>query len=450
MGVQVKNNAFSTLFSALTSVATTMTVASGHGARFPSASVASGNYFYATLIKSSGVTEIVKVTDRSTDVFTIVRSQDGTTATTFTAGDRVELRPVAALFNELPNRFLITADYTDLSVTNGKLDNIVSAIGPVGGLGKFLTATVNSKGRITALTETNGIVQTDTFAFTTSGATQTWTKPTSAGSLVRIQCWGGGGGGGRAASGSGGCGGGGGGYLERWMSLADITSTVSVVVGGGGAGSAAANTNGTAGENTTFGAYVTAYAGGAGAGNSTTGSGGGGGGGEMSAGVSGIAGSPGAGGAIGGGHGAIIESGSSVATSTIRGTITTKYTDYPASLGAGTTPNINVPWGFGNDARSMFGGGGGGGGSTGNVTGTMSTGGFAVFGGGGGGGGYNGSQANNGSVRGTSLYGGSGGDGATGASNASNGTTPAGGGGGSEFGNGGAGGNGRVIVTVYV
>lgn len=445
MGVQVANNAFSTLFSALTSVATTMTVASGHGARFPSASVASGNYFYVTLIKSSGVTEIVKVTDRSTDVFTIVRSQDGTTATTFTAGDRVELRPVAALFNELPNRLLITADYTDLSVTNGKLDNIVSAIGPVGGLGKFLTATVNSKGRITALTETNGIVQTNTFAFTTSAATQTWTKPTSAGSLVRIQCWGGGGGGGRAASGGGGNGGGGGGYLERWMSLADVTSTVSVVVGGGGAGSAASNTAGTAGENTTFGAYVTAYAGGGGGG--AAGGGGGGGGGEMSAGVSGTSTSPGAGGAIGGGHGAFNNSGSATATSTVRGVLTTAYTEFPATAAAAVG---NIPWGFGNDARSIFGGGGGGGGNGGAVSGTESTGGFAVFGGGGGGGGYNGSQANNGSVRGTSLYGGSGGDGATDSATGSNGTTPAGGGGGSELGNGGAGGNGRVIVTVYV
>lgn len=450
MGVQVANNAFSTLFSALTSVATTMTVASGHGARFPSASVASGNYFYVTLIKSSGVTEIVKVTDRSTDTFTIVRSQDGTTATTFTAGDRVELRPVAALFNELPNRLLITADYTDLSVTNGKLDNIVSAIGPVGGLGKFLTATVNSKGRITALTETNGIVQTNTFAFTTSGATQTWTKPTSAGSLVRVQCWGGGGGGGRSGSGSGGCGGGGGGYMERWMSLADVTSTVSVVVAGGGAGATADNTNGIVGENTTFGSYVTAYGGGGGAGNYGTGTGAGGGGGELSAGVSGITASPGAGGAIGGGHGAIIESGSSVATSTLRGNITTKYTDYPASLGAGTTPNINVPWGFGNDARSIFGGGGGGGGNSGLVTGTLSAGGYAVWGGGGGGGGYNGTQANNAAKGGTSLFGGNGGAGQTNSVVGVSGSTPGGGGGGSETATGGAGGNGRVIVTVYV
>lgn len=412
MGVQVKNNAFSTLFSSLTTVATTMTVASGHGARFPSASVASGNYFYVTLIKSSGVTEIVKVTDRSTDVFTIVRSQDGTTATTFTAGDRVELRPVAALFNELPNRLLITADYTDLSVTNGKLDNIVSAIGPIGGLGKFLTATVNSKGRITALTQTNGIVQTDTFAFTTSGATQTWTKPTSAGSLVRIQCWGGGGGGGCASTGAGGGGGGGGAYSDRWMDLADVTSTVSVVVGGGGAGTSTANTAGTAGENTTFGAYVTAYAGGGGGSNSAgVAGGGGGGGGGTSAGASGAAGvaTGGNGGNVGGGNGGNGEA-------------------------------------AGGHASAYQAGGGGSGGS---ATTAALAGGDSVWGGAGGGGA---NDNNSGGAGGTSIYGGAGGAGRGGTGTPVAGGTPGGGGGGSEFGApiSGAGGNGRVIVTVYV
>ena len=416
MGVQVANNAFSTLFSALPSGgvgSTTMTVASGHGVRFPSASVASGNYFYVTLIKSSG-TEIVKVTDRSTDVFTIVRSQDGTTATTFTAGDRVELRPVAALFNELPNRLLITADYTDLSVTNGKLDNIGGgAVGPIGGLGKFLTASVNSKGRVTALTETNGIVQTNTFAFTTSGATQTWTKPTSAGSLVRIQCWGGGGGGGCASAGAGGGGGGGGAYSDRWMSLSDVTSTVSVVVGGGGAGTNTANTAGTAGENTTFGAYVTAYAGGGGGSNSAgVAGGGGGGGGGTSAGATGATGvvTGAQGGNVGGGDG-------------------------------GNAENA------GDHASAYEAGGGGSGGS---ATTVALAGGDSVWGGAGGGG-ANGDN-NSGGSGGTSIYGGAGGAGRGGSGTPVAGGTPGGGGGGSEFGAAisGAGGPGRVIVTVYV
>jgi hypothetical protein len=49
MGIAlVKNNAFSTLLSSIASGATSLTVASGEGARFPT--ISSGNFFYATLI----------------------------------------------------------------------------------------------------------------------------------------------------------------------------------------------------------------------------------------------------------------------------------------------------------------------------------------------------------------------------------------------------------------
>ena len=60
MGVKFSNNGHSTLASSLTSSGTSITVASGHGSRFPSLS--SGEYFYATLIDSSNNLEIVKVT----------------------------------------------------------------------------------------------------------------------------------------------------------------------------------------------------------------------------------------------------------------------------------------------------------------------------------------------------------------------------------------------------
>lgn len=94
----VKNNAFSTLLSSIASGATSLTVASGEGARFPT--ISSGNFFYVTLINSSNQYEVVKVTARTTDVFTILRGQDGTTARAYTAGDRIELRPTAALFDD--------------------------------------------------------------------------------------------------------------------------------------------------------------------------------------------------------------------------------------------------------------------------------------------------------------------------------------------------------------
>ncbi len=93
MSVKFSNNGHSTLAASLASNATSITVASGHGARFPSLS--SGEYFYATLIDASNNLEIVKVTARSSDVLTATRAQEGTTARAYAIGDRIELRVTA-------------------------------------------------------------------------------------------------------------------------------------------------------------------------------------------------------------------------------------------------------------------------------------------------------------------------------------------------------------------
>jgi hypothetical protein len=92
------NNAATTLASSINSSVTSLTVASATGGLFPNPTA--GQYFYATLQNTAGsVVEIVKVTARSTDTFTIVRAQDNTTASAFTAGDKVELRATAADLN---------------------------------------------------------------------------------------------------------------------------------------------------------------------------------------------------------------------------------------------------------------------------------------------------------------------------------------------------------------
>ena len=94
------NNAATTLASGITSVATSLTVASGTGGQFPA--LTGNNFFYCTLQNTAGTTvEIVKVTARSTDTFTIVRAQEGTTASAFSAGDKVELRLTAGEINNL-------------------------------------------------------------------------------------------------------------------------------------------------------------------------------------------------------------------------------------------------------------------------------------------------------------------------------------------------------------
>lgn len=99
MAVKFTNNAYSTLAGSINSAVTSLSVQTGHGARFPSLS--GSDYFYATLTDTSNNIEIVKVTARATDAFTIVRAQDNTTAKSYSSGDRVELRVTAALMTDL-------------------------------------------------------------------------------------------------------------------------------------------------------------------------------------------------------------------------------------------------------------------------------------------------------------------------------------------------------------
>jgi len=79
------NNAKSTLSSALSN--TSMTVSVADGSSFPTPST--GEYFYVTLVDSSNNTEIVKCTVRAGNGMTILRGQDGTTASAHVAGSDI-------------------------------------------------------------------------------------------------------------------------------------------------------------------------------------------------------------------------------------------------------------------------------------------------------------------------------------------------------------------------
>ena len=98
MPVKTTNNAFGTLAAGINNSVTTINLSSGQGAKFPSLSA--GEFFYGTLIAVDNTTEIVKVTARSSDALTVTRAQDNTSASAFSTGDRFELRPTAALFDE--------------------------------------------------------------------------------------------------------------------------------------------------------------------------------------------------------------------------------------------------------------------------------------------------------------------------------------------------------------
>lgn len=93
MALKIANNAFATIPNAVTSIATSLTVTTGQGARFPT--LGGSDYFNATLVDVTGNYEIVKVTARTDDVMTLVRGQEGTLAIPFPANSRIELRVTA-------------------------------------------------------------------------------------------------------------------------------------------------------------------------------------------------------------------------------------------------------------------------------------------------------------------------------------------------------------------
>jgi hypothetical protein len=118
------NNAASTLSANITSSATTLSVA--NAASFPNPSA--GQYFLITMIPaSSGIPgEIMQVTGVSGTTFTVVRGQEGTTATAYSAGDAVVNQLTSGSLNnfiqtgvQAPNRVVTTTGaFTLLSTDN--------------------------------------------------------------------------------------------------------------------------------------------------------------------------------------------------------------------------------------------------------------------------------------------------------------------------------------------
>lgn len=90
MALKLANNAVSALASAINSSSLSIALAPGDGAKFPS--LAAGDWFPVTVVKSTGALEIMRCTARAGDTLTVMRAQEGTAALDFAAGDRVELR----------------------------------------------------------------------------------------------------------------------------------------------------------------------------------------------------------------------------------------------------------------------------------------------------------------------------------------------------------------------
>ena len=432
------NNAATTLASGINSSVTSLTVATGTGTLFPSPT--GGQYFYMTLANSAGTVEIVKCTARSTDTFTVVRGQDGTTAVSWLSGDKVELRLVRAELNnfgqldstntwDLAQTFTASPTITALAAnlpvfTNGSDTLTNTGVSPIanggtnnGSLGVTAGGVVYTDGskQMTTAAGTSGQVLTSAGAgapawttlttgssdVQTFNASGTWTKPAGAPANARvfIEVISGGGSGGKAnASNAGGGGGGGGLYFTTTVLASTLASTVSVTVGAGGTAVTAVG-KGNTGGTSSFGSVISMT--------------GGGGGGSTAIGADSAA--------TGGGGGGTGPAGTGI---------------FGIGANGGTSANSAF--------QGLYGGGGGGGGVTGFLTATA--GGNTYWGGAGGGGG--GSNDGRFAGGGTSTYGGNGGSGGGSTINGTAGTAPGGGGGGvGPATSSGAGAAGRVTVT---
>lgn len=139
MAIKFTNNATSTLASGIASGDVSLTVSTGQGALFPT--LGGGDYFYCTLSNVTNTIEIVKVTARSTDTFTIVRAQDNTTASAFVTGDKVELRLVAAV---LSNTAILDQTNVFSAAQTVNINGTVGATTPAAATVTTLTATADS------------------------------------------------------------------------------------------------------------------------------------------------------------------------------------------------------------------------------------------------------------------------------------------------------------------
>lgn len=99
MAVRLSNNASTQLAASITATDTTIHVAAGTGGLFPA--LPAVDVFPITVVGADNTTEIMRVTARAGDVFTVVRAQEDTTARAFPIGSRVECRLTAGTFTEM-------------------------------------------------------------------------------------------------------------------------------------------------------------------------------------------------------------------------------------------------------------------------------------------------------------------------------------------------------------
>lgn len=268
---QFTNNAASTLSAGINASVTSITLTAGGGALFPALS--GSQYFYGTISNTAGtVNEIVKVTARSTDTLTVVRAQDNTTASSFSAGDNFQLRVTAAAFNNTgqidsantwsqTQTMNITGNASGNAGTATKLASAVNIQGvsfdgsaPItvatAGTGISVTGTSIANTGVISVNGSTGVVTGigGNYVINNYTSPATWTKPATL-KAIKVTVVGAGGNGTTGVPGANGAGGGGGGGAILYLSAPSIPGPQPVTAGPG--------TN-------SFGALASATAGGSG------------------------------------------------------------------------------------------------------------------------------------------------------------------------------------------
>ena len=117
MTVLLQNNAIGYLSTPISASDVGLALEAGDGANFPS--LGAGEYFYATLVATNGESEIVQVTARVTDTLTIVRAQDNSTAYSFAAGTKLEMRVnVASIEDKILDNMVTSLPADDITLTD--------------------------------------------------------------------------------------------------------------------------------------------------------------------------------------------------------------------------------------------------------------------------------------------------------------------------------------------
>jgi len=171
MALLFANNAASNLASPITGTATTIVLQSGGGTAFPTIAIGSGNTFLITVTSATSTTvkEIMLVTARTGDTMTVVRSQEGSSASPFLAGDNVEQLITAGTMNALiqsPASVANGGTGVTATPTNGQL--------LIGNGSGFSLSTLTGGTGITITNSAGGVSIAATGAAVPSGAIMIW------------------------------------------------------------------------------------------------------------------------------------------------------------------------------------------------------------------------------------------------------------------------------------